>query len=278
MAELPDQDQPMRTSDPNGLVAHRSLKLTDEDGDEDQEMDPDDPSTNMDWKSGPFTVPPKYFAPKVDWKFHETEYHYKLLWSSVEFTLKRETINAHPDFKEHFKEFGSDMVLWLIPVCSCSANILVLYLLTGTYQDIYGKCTCDNYLERISDRGFHRALRANSLAAKYDLDELSTIAKENLRKEGDEMTFEEILRLLCDIEWLQRDLGEDKDLIEFLFERAASIRPGEEDEEINLKDYMIEDPDEWSYEVMFGHVLKLRAEMQQLKRQQASKATEHGEA
>ncbi|SPJ79149.1 uncharacterized protein FTOL_07540 [Fusarium torulosum] len=106
------------------------------------------------------------------------------------------------------------------------------------------------------------------LAAKYDLDELSTLAKEQPHKEGDQLKLKEILRLLCDIQWLEADDGDDKDLVEFLFERAASIQPGEEDEEIELKDYM--GGEEWSYEAMFSSVLKQRAEMQELKRQQAS--------
>jgi hypothetical protein len=196
-----------------------------------------------------------------------------LLWNRTSVTLRQETLWAHPVFASHFE---TDRILRLRPSCSCSANILVLYLLTGTYQDISGKCCCDNCLERQSNTGFHRALRANKLAVKYDLDGLSTLAKEQLRMEGDQMTLKEILQLLCDIQWLEVDHGEDKDLVEFLFERAASIRPGEEDEQIELRDYMGEE--EWSYEVMFGSVLKQRAEMQELKRQQASWATEHGEA
>jgi DNA-binding SARP family transcriptional activator len=103
------------------------------------------------------------------------------------------------------------------------------------------------------------------LAIKYDLHELSTMAKREFHKEGNQLKLKEILQILCDIRWFESDDNEEKDLVEYLFERAASIRPGEENETIVLKDYL--DDEEWSYEAMFNSVLKQRAEMQALKRQ-----------
>ncbi|KAM0188827.1 hypothetical protein ACHAPI_010338 [Fusarium lateritium] len=216
----------------------------------------------------------------VDWALlHSGESHYRIVWDNKKYGIpfKLETVDAHRDFSLCFEGHGTHQDLVLDGVCSCSLLIMAHFLLNGEYKDTHLYCGCDTNLEKPSHKDFHRALQANGLAAKYFLDGLWALTKERFRKRGDAMTFKEILQLVFDTCRFGGQGGEDKDLVEYLFERAVSIRPGEEDEEINLKDYMIEEIGEWSYEVMFGHVLKLRAEMQVLKRQQASKATEHGE-